>query len=655
MTDEQKKILKIAKELNRLYGDDFEAFVKDNISFAGLKLDGLTDQQIEISSSLTEYKNVCVSAGGGIGKTALAALTIIWFLGCHPFSIVPTTAPSAKQLHDVLWSQVSFWLNRCKVQKIFTLIKGKLYVKGFPEWYAVARTVPKDGKNLNDTMAGFHSATGFLLNVVDESCFDPATEILTNNGWRNIDNIEETDLALTKDPASGEAFYAPITDIHKYDHDRDMYEYESRTCNFFLTPGHRVSYKTLDQETGKFSPLKKKEIEDLPISATIYMSKDVFFEEGREDFNLIRVKLKDVKKVQYKGRVWCITVPPHELIYVRRKGQAFWTCNSGVPDPVFTALEGAMTDEKSYIFLISNPVSSGGYYYDTISDPDGKGKDYKVLYFSSKDSPLVDASYAQRIINRFGINSAMYKSKVLGQPISVSDSAVCAPEVFDVLIKTNRTSFVGPVVMSIDIGGGGEGGDKTVFCHREGMSIIRWDEFITTDPDDITMHAMNLFERLYRGKPFTCVVDAGGIGWGPFHTLEKASRGKFTTMGFLGAEKAREPTMYKNRRTEGYHFLQKEMQNLHFPCTPPDRLKKELANLFFNIEDEPITMEPKKKFRSRLGFSPDYSDALMMGIDITNMFTLGSYKITRHASKAMNKLKINQRQEKFGRYKQFIT
>lgn len=492
LTNEQKKILRITKNLHARYKNDFEGWVRDNINFSGLKLSDLTDQQKQIARTLAHDKNVCVSAGGGIGKSAFAALTILWFLSCFPYSKIPTTAPSAKQLHDVLWAELSLWLKRCKLKNMFTLVKGKLYMRGFDEWYAVARTVPKDGKNLNDTLAGFHAASGYLLNIVDEA--------------------------------------------------------------------------------------------------------------------------------------------------------------SGVPDPVFTALEGAMTDENSYILLISNPVSFGGYYYDTISDPEGKGKDYTVLYFNSTESPLVDESYAQRIINRYGKNSAMYKAKVLGKPVSAAENVVCAPETFDHILKTNKTHFSGPVVMGIDIGGGG---DKTVFCHREGMSVIRWDEFYTTDPDEIVSQALSLYERLYRGRPFSCVMDAGGIGWGPFHALQK--KAKFPVIGFLGQERANEPTMYKNKRTEGYHLLHKELPNMHFPADPPGRLKKELANLYFNLDDEPITMEEKRKFRKRLGFSPDYADALMMTIDVSSFCALGSYKIPKQVARSYNKLNITARADKFGKYKQFIV
>lgn len=637
LSPEQKKVLRIAKQLHAKYANDFEGWVNDNISFAGLKLSGITPQQREIAHAIARDRNVCVSAGGGIGKTAFAALTILWFLSSFPYSKIPTTAPSAKQLYDVLWSEIALWLNRCKLKNLFRMTKGKLAIKGFDEWYAVARTVPKDGKNLNDTLAGFHAASGYLLNVVDEACFDTATEILTAHGWRSIDTIQETDKALTKPVDGGYAYYAPIQHIHRYDHDGDMYVYEYHNCDFKLTPNHRVFCRN-----GYGWPFKQ-EMQDFKDGDILYMDGDF---HGHSD---IVVPFSDVRKEHYKGRVWCVTVPPHELIYVRRNGKCMWTCNSGVPDPVFTALEGAMTDENSYILLISNPVSFGGYYYDTISDPEGKGKDYKVLYFKSTDSPLVDESYAQRIINRYGKDSPMYQAKVLGKPVSAAENVVCSPEAFDAIIKNNKTHFSGPIVMGVDIGGGG---DKTVFCHREAMSIIRWDEFSTTDPDDIVSHALELYERLYRGRPFTCVVDAGGIGWGPFHSLQK--KAPFPVVGFLGQEKANEPTMYKNKRTEGYHILQRELPNLHFPTPPPGRLKKELANLCFNLADEPITMEEKRKFRKRLGFSPDYADALMMTIDVSSLLALGSYKITKQVTKAMTRLNIIKRADKFGKYSKFV-
>lgn len=491
MKTKQKKVLRIVRELNKKYANDFNGFVENYISFSGLKLKGLTDQQQEIGEKIISDKNLCVAAGGGIGKSAIAALFVIWFLATHPYSKIPTTAPSHKQLMDVLWSEIGLWLKRCKLQDIFNLRRGKLSIKGFDEWYAVARTVPKDGKNLNDTLAGFHAP--YLLIIVDEA--------------------------------------------------------------------------------------------------------------------------------------------------------------SGVPDPVYTALEGAMTETHSYVLLISNPVSTGGYYYDTISDPEGKGKDYTVLYYDSRNSALVDPSFEERIINRYGKNHPMYKAKVLGLPITLTESVVISPEDFDRITAENRSSFNGPVTMSIDVAAGGA--DKTVFCHKQGPSIVRWDEFVTKDPQDILDHAVSLYNRLWKGQHFNCVVDAAGIGWGPYHLL--LNNAPFKTIGFIGSEKSDKSNMFRNKRTEGYFLLSKEFENLHFPTSVPERLKKELVNLKFDYAAEPIEMEEKKKFKSRLGFSPDYSDALMMAVSTSQM---GLAEICAHvpraASNAMARFKITGQNSRYGKYAKFM-
>ena len=449
MNQAQKRVFRICQKLNEQYANDFIGWTEKYIKFGGLKHNRLTWQQEEIANALITHNNVCVSAGGGLGKSALAALLTLWFLSTHPFSKVPTTAPSGKQLKDVLWSEIAFWLRRCTLQDIYELRSEKLYIKGFPEWYAVARTVPKDTNkaSLNDTLAGFHAKD--LLVLVDEA--------------------------------------------------------------------------------------------------------------------------------------------------------------SGVPDPVFTALEGASTNVNTRTLLISNPVSTGGYYYDTINDPAGKGASYKVLYYDSRESPLVDKEYEDRIIARYGKDSSMYRAKVLGMPIALLET-VCVPtHLYDKVVSQNKEHFGGSYVMAIDVGGLA---DRTVFCHRRGRSIISWDVFSTGNPTDIIKETLRVWETKYKGENFKVVVDALGPGSGVASELR--DKNLFEVIEFRGSEKAIQPSMYANRRSEGFYHLSRGFERLHFPVEPPEDLKKELANLFFDYSQGPIMMEPKKKFIGRVGFSPDHADALMM-------------------------------------------
>jgi hypothetical protein len=268
--------------------------------------------------------------------------------------------------------------------------------------------------------------------------------------------------------------------------------------------------------------------------------------------------------------------------------------------------------------LISNPVSTGGYYYDTISDPDGKGKDYKVLYLSSLESPLVDKSYAEHIITRYGINSAMYKAKVLGAPISEVDTILITPEDYDNLIANNKDRHSGRVVLGVDVAEGGE--DFSVFCHREGNSINEWTDYAKNDASFIVEKVLQMHRDKYSKRYFTVVIDAIGYGAAVYQLLKTVA--PFPVVGFVGSEKANNPNMFNIKRAEGFHKLKEQLPTLHFPVPPPERLKKEMVNIRFDYTDGPISMEPKKKLKTRIGFSPDYVDALMLTSVVDTYSTL---------------------------------
>ena len=69
------------------------------------------DWQKKVLNDLVVYPKISVRSGQGVGKTALEAGAIIWFLVCRPYSRVIATAPTMQQLYDVLWAEIAKWLN----------------------------------------------------------------------------------------------------------------------------------------------------------------------------------------------------------------------------------------------------------------------------------------------------------------------------------------------------------------------------------------------------------------------------------------------------------------------------------------------------------------------------------------------------------------
>lgn len=116
-------------------------------------------------------KRYCAwSAGSGVGKSALIAILILYFLHTRPFSKVPCTAPTQHQLYDILWAEIAHWRRKSEIlMKLFDWTQTKVAFRGHEEeWFAVARTSrPQPGKTVVEGLQGFHAEN--ICFVVDEA------------------------------------------------------------------------------------------------------------------------------------------------------------------------------------------------------------------------------------------------------------------------------------------------------------------------------------------------------------------------------------------------------------------------------------------------------------------------------------------------------
>jgi len=111
-------------------------------------------------------KRISVRSGHGIGKSTVLAWLIIWFLFCYKDAQVPCTAPTSEQIHDVLWKEISVWLEKMPVpiKAKFDYTVGYLRIKDRPRsWFARARTARKENP---EALAGVHSE--FVMMCIDE-------------------------------------------------------------------------------------------------------------------------------------------------------------------------------------------------------------------------------------------------------------------------------------------------------------------------------------------------------------------------------------------------------------------------------------------------------------------------------------------------------
>lgn len=141
--------------------------------------------QAAILRSLVHNPMTSVRSGHGVGKSAVEAWAVIWFITTHPYPKIPCTAPTQHQLFDILWAEISKWKRNNKAldeELIWT--KEKLYMKGHSEeWFAVARTA-----STPDALQGFHAE--HMLYIIDEASgvedkiFEPVLGALSTPGAR---------------------------------------------------------------------------------------------------------------------------------------------------------------------------------------------------------------------------------------------------------------------------------------------------------------------------------------------------------------------------------------------------------------------------------------------------------------------------------------
>lgn len=130
-----------------------------------------TFQQAEALRALVTHRHISIKSGHGTGKTALLAWVIIWAMTCFFSPKIPCTAPTAHQLEDNLWGELSKALREMKSpwRDNLKLSGDKLKNIKYPmEWFAVARTARVESP---DALQGFHSRN--LIFIIDEAAAIP--------------------------------------------------------------------------------------------------------------------------------------------------------------------------------------------------------------------------------------------------------------------------------------------------------------------------------------------------------------------------------------------------------------------------------------------------------------------------------------------------
>lgn len=124
--------------------------------------DELWSKQQEIVESVRINPITTVRSCHGIGKSFTAADVALWFLNAHKDSIVITTAPTFRQVENVIWRYMRSAHKNAKYPLGGRRLKTRLEMS--EDWYAIG--VSSDDP---DKVQGFHPKSGHILVIIDEA------------------------------------------------------------------------------------------------------------------------------------------------------------------------------------------------------------------------------------------------------------------------------------------------------------------------------------------------------------------------------------------------------------------------------------------------------------------------------------------------------
>ena len=429
-----------------------------------------SDQQEQLLRAFADSKRISVRSGHGTGKDACASWLIKWFAVTRPFAKIVCTAPTARQLSDVLWSEISKWLRKSQLADEFVVQKDKIFMKEHSkEWWirAVSASVSATKEEQVETLAGFHG--DHLLVVVDEA--------------------------------------------------------------------------------------------------------------------------------------------------------------SGVPDPVFIPVEGAMTQEDNRILLIGNMTKNTGYFYDTHFHPE-ISKKWTKLHWNSEKSTNVKPDYCEYMAAKYGRDSNVYRIRVLGEP-PLADDRVFIPLAWaeqcignDIFVPEDE-----PLYLGVDVARYGD--DSSVILPRQGNKLFPWEMFNGMNTIDLAGRINIVYQDT---GAYGIAIDEIGIGAGATDWLAK--RNMPGLFGVNVSWASSDITRYHRLRDELWTMVREKcMKGLYsFPDLKkpgePLSLGQELANELtqpfyaFN-QDGGFVVESKKDMKRRGIASPNIADALCL----TEYFNSIAHKI----------------------------
>jgi len=336
-----------------------------------------------------------------------------------------------------------------------------------------------------------------------------------------------------------------------------------------------------------------------------------------------------------KQESWTGYNSPHSMVVI--------TEASGVPDETFNAIEGILAGENPRLVLMFNPVRCQGEAYQStrsplyskfklsvFSSPNVRAKkilipgqiDYEWIveklqkpgWVTKIDEPQVDsATFADfKFEGQWYRPSDICRVKMLGEFPKETDDQLIPLGWIEAANNRWREcggKGSGPLLLGVDVAG--MGNDNTVFAHRRGNVVEKFDSFAKSD-HMVTVGRMKSIDAENR------FIDTIGEGAGVYsrcHELGiKAVSAKFSEQRDI-KDKTGERE-FLNMRSYCYWAVRDWLDpqfGMNLALPPDDELTEELTAItWFPTSSGKVQLVPKEDIKKAIGRSPDKADAVAL-------------------------------------------
>jgi phage terminase large subunit len=262
-----------------------------------------------------------------------------------------------------------------------------------------------------------------------------------------------------------------------------------------------------------------------------------------------------------------------------------------------------------------NPTSLTGLLYVASTV---ERKEWHVITITAdpddpKRTPRVSIEHARKQIEMYGRDNPWVKATILGEfPDQGFNQLLSLQEVEAAMsrhITEDKYNF-SQKRLGIDVARFGD--DRTVIFPRQGLASFKPVEMRGARTTEIAARIMMAKQKW--GSELELIDDTGGFGGGVIDCLVQAGQ---SPMGIHFASKAMDPR-YRHKRDEMWFQMANWVKR--GGCLPNiPELARELTTPTYTFMNGKFVLEAKDQVKERLGFSPDYADALALTFAIPDM------------------------------------